>query len=90
MVACLLKKAAANTGIPMMASTLSLDPMEEIARRHGAAFAERGLGTENATTLATTRALEAIAVMRQIKNIFDLRGLLNPGKLLPASESKAD
>lgn len=74
----------------MMASTLSLDPMEEVARRHGAAFAERGLGAEKRDYLDYTHALEAIAMMRQIKNIFDPRGLLNPGKFLPDSESKAD
>jgi D-lactate dehydrogenase (cytochrome) len=34
--------------------------------------------------LADEHGAEAVAVMRSLKNLFDPRGILNPGKVLPA------
>ncbi len=49
---------------------------------HGTTSAEHGIGTLRRRYLGYTRTPIEIAVMRQIKQAFDPRGILNPGKIL--------
>lgn len=50
----------------------------------GTASGEHGVGLGKTEFLADEHGAEAVAVMRSLKNLFDPRGILNPGKVLPA------
>lgn len=62
----------------------------------GSVSAEHGIGLEKRDYLNWTRSEEEIALMLQIKSIFDPNGILNPGKVFkdasarPASSSPLD
>lgn len=51
-------------------------------RRHGGSIsAEHGIGLVKKPYLESTRGEAEIALMRQVRHVFDPRGILNPGKL---------
>ncbi|MCB0386529.1 MAG: FAD-binding oxidoreductase, partial [Bdellovibrionales bacterium] len=54
---------------------------EMIARYKGSVSAEHGVGLTKKPYLHYTRSHEEIQLMKDIKNIFDPDGILNPGKL---------
>lgn len=57
------------------------------AKRNGSISAEHGLGLMKAPYVGYSKPDPAIAVMQQIRRLFDPRGILSPGKYLPqASE----
>ncbi|GAA5875996.1 hypothetical protein JCM8547_000673 [Rhodosporidiobolus lusitaniae] len=60
---------------------------EATAKRNGSISAEHGLGSMKASVVGYSKSDPAIAMMQQIRRLFDPRGILNPGKYLPlASE----
>jgi FAD/FMN-containing dehydrogenase len=52
----------------------------------GSLSGEHGIGTTKAEYLGIEIPPHEMELMRQIKHLFDPRGILNPGKLFPASE----
>ncbi len=55
---------------------------EVVARYGGSVSAEHGVGLLKKDCLRYTRSAREIAIMRQLKSVFDPAGILNPGKLL--------
>jgi FAD/FMN-containing dehydrogenase len=55
---------------------------EAVKRYKGSISAEHGVGLLKRDFLTYTRSLEEIALMRGIKNVFDPKGIMNPGKVL--------
>lgn len=46
--------------------------------------AEHGLGLSKAEYIGLSKSPEMVALMRQVKEMFDPNGILNPYKVLPA------
>ena len=57
-----------------------------LRERAGSVSAEHGVGTEKQPYLDWSRTPEEMALMRLLKQTLDPKGLLNPGKVLPASK----
>lgn len=55
---------------------------EALARHRGSVSAEHGIGLVKREDLPLFRSAEELAVMRQLKALFDPNGILNPGKVL--------
>ncbi|MCZ8116330.1 FAD-binding oxidoreductase [Silanimonas sp.] len=55
---------------------------EELPAGRGSVSAEHGIGLEKRAWLPYCRTPPELALMRRIKEAFDPRGILNPGKLL--------
>ncbi len=53
-----------------------------VKKYHGSISAEHGIGLLKKPWLSFTRTAEEIALMKQLKQTLDPRGLLNPGKVL--------
>ena len=49
----------------------------------GSISGERGIGVKERALLPLRHSTEAIALMRRIRDAFDPKGLLNPGKVFP-------
>lgn len=58
------------------------EPLQAIS---GSVSAEHGIGTEKVEYLPLSRSPEEIALMRQLKQALDPRGILNPGKIFPVA-----
>ena len=57
----------------------------DVLERHGGSIsAEHGVGLLKKPYLSRVRSAEEIMMMRQVKQVFDPHGILNPGKLLDA------
>ncbi len=59
-----------------------------VAQRRGSISAEHGIGSLKIPFLHFSRSEAEIALMRTIKQAMDPRGILNPGKVLPAAPGK--
>ncbi|HVG87231.1 MAG TPA: FAD-linked oxidase C-terminal domain-containing protein, partial [Vicinamibacterales bacterium] len=58
----------------------------DLVRRHaGSISAEHGIGLLKRDFLGYRRSLDELRLMAALKRAFDPQGLLNPGKVLPAS-----
>lgn len=56
--------------------------LADTLQRHGGSIsAEHGIGLVKRAYLGSTRSAAEIALMRGVKQVFDPKGLLNPGKL---------
>jgi FAD/FMN-containing dehydrogenase len=55
-----------------------------VARHGGSISAEHGVGLLKKPYLHYSRSPAEIALMAQIKRVFDPDGIMNPGKLLDA------
>jgi FAD/FMN-containing dehydrogenase len=53
-----------------------------LAARRGSVSAEHGIGMEKLPWLALSRSETEIALMRQLKQALDPRGILNPGRVV--------
>jgi FAD/FMN-containing dehydrogenase len=49
---------------------------------HGSVSAEHGIGIQKKKWLAYTRTEAEIAVMRNLKQMFDPKNILSPGRVL--------
>ncbi|EJU01982.1 hypothetical protein DACRYDRAFT_15938 [Dacryopinax primogenitus] len=60
---------------------------ELVASKNGSISAEHGLGVQKAKYIGYSKTPLEVELMRSIKHAFDLKGIMNPGKvILPASE----
>jgi glycolate oxidase len=55
----------------------------EVISLGGSLTAEHGIGVLRAPYLPLEHSSQVIALQRQLKQVFDPRGLLNPGKIFP-------
>jgi FAD/FMN-containing dehydrogenase len=56
--------------------------LADTLHKHGGSIsAEHGIGLVKRAYLESTRSTAEIALMRGIRQVFDPRGILNPGKL---------
>lgn len=55
---------------------------EIVQRYKGSVSAEHGVGLLKRDYLSYSRSAEELALMKQLKNVFDPNGLMNPGKVL--------
>ena len=60
---------------------VSLAVFDIVKRYGGSVSAEHGVGLLKKDYLQYSRSPEEIALMRQLKQIFDPKGLMNPGKI---------
>jgi FAD/FMN-containing dehydrogenase len=63
-----------------------VDPfvMQFCRENKGSVSAEHGIGYQKPHYLHYSKTNEMIGVMRQIKDVFDPNGILNPYKVLPS------
>lgn len=59
-------------------------------QRRGSISAEHGIGVMKAGALGYSKSPTAIHMMQGIKQLFDPRGILNPGKVLPPLVTTSD
>ena len=60
------------------------DPLfDRVLSRHGSISAEHGLGQSKNRFLDRVHNQAALHTMRELKNLWDPKGILNPGKVLP-------
>ncbi|MFT5577269.1 MAG: FAD/FMN-containing dehydrogenase [Paraglaciecola psychrophila] len=59
---------------------------EIVQRYRGSVSAEHGVGLLKRDYLSYSRSPEEIALMKQLKQVFDPRGLMNPGKVLDMTQ----
>jgi FAD/FMN-containing dehydrogenase len=57
---------------------------EPLAARHGSVSAEHGIGLEKQPWLRLSRSDAELELMRRLKAALDPKGILNPGRVLPA------
>ncbi len=60
-----------------------------VVAMRGTLTGEHGVGTSKAEHLPLEQSAELIAIQRQIKAVFDPRGLLNPHKIFPRAGHRA-
>ena len=56
---------------------------EGVVALEGSISGEHGIGYTKAPFLAIELSHEAIALMKRVKQAFDPKGILNPGKIFP-------
>ncbi|GAA5973693.1 hypothetical protein JCM21900_006517 [Sporobolomyces salmonicolor] len=59
---------------------------EATAKRNGSISAEHGLGLHKKSVIGYSKSDAAIAIMQQLRRMFDPRGILNPAKYLPQAD----
>jgi FAD/FMN-containing dehydrogenase len=55
-----------------------------VGRYHGSVSAEHGIGVQKLPYLHYSRTPEELALMRTLKQALDPKGILNPGRVIPA------
>ncbi|MBD2857929.1 FAD-binding oxidoreductase [Spongiibacter sp. KMU-158] len=60
---------------------VSIGVFEIVQRYQGSVSAEHGVGLLKKQYLGYSRSAEEVALMRQIKQVFDPNGVMNPGKI---------
>ena len=55
-----------------------------VAKLKGSISAEHGLGFKKRDFIYHSKSLSAVSLMKQIKNLMDPKGIMNPYKLLPS------
>ena len=56
---------------------------EWVAKEHGSVSAEHGLGIHKSKYLQLNKGKQSLDLMKQMKNMFDPKCILNPYKVLP-------
>ena len=75
---------AREADIEMLAARLTEALHDEVIRLGGSISAEHGIGQGRVAELLRTKQPLELELMASLKRLLDPRGLLNPGKLLPA------
>ena len=57
-----------------------------VAQHNGSVSAEHGLGFKKRNFIYHTKSRSAVQLMKQVKNMLDPNGILNPYKVLPADD----
>ena len=70
-----------GASVCITASTISLTIHS--ARHHGSISAEHGIGIHKPKVLHYSKGEASIVWMKKVKRLFDERGIMNPGKVLP-------
>ena len=83
---CSNRKAGRLTNFTRPGRKLSPAVFELVKRYQGSISAEHGVGLLKRDDLAWSRSAEEIEFMTRIKAAFDPDGIMNPGKLLVASQ----
>jgi D-lactate dehydrogenase len=74
----------ADDAIEMARATTCRDALiDTVLALGGSLSGEHGIGSEKRHYVARELDASTLAMMREVKNLFDPRGLLNPGKKLP-------
>ncbi|KAG5644747.1 hypothetical protein DXG03_007876 [Asterophora parasitica] len=73
----------ANSYTPEIQAALEPYVYEVVASHRGSISAEHGVGAMKTHALKYSKSDVSIAWMKKIKQIFDPRGIMNPGKVLP-------
>ena len=75
--------AAENTDLAERVTNL-IDPfvMNYVRDHQGSVSAEQGIGQEMKKYLDYSKSADMIRLMRQIKGVFDPKGIMNPYKML--------
>ena len=60
----------------------------QVQKHHGSVSAEHGIGSMKLAWLPHSRSTEELELMRLFKQTLDPKGILNPGKVLPAQPRK--
>ena len=60
--------------------------MDAVVSRNGSISAEHGLGQYKNKHLPRIKDAATLEIMKQMKNLFDPNGILNPGKYLPVEK----
>lgn len=81
--------AAVGSFSPEIRHRIETAVYEPLAEIGGSVSAEHGIGLEKKPWLGICRSDEEIEVMRRLKRALDPKGILNPGKILDASQSLA-
>ena len=68
---------------PVVSSSLEPFIYEWVRGVRGSVSAEHGLGFKKRNCIGYTKSPTAVGQMKNIKNIFDPRGILNPYKVYP-------
>ena len=55
-----------------------------VAKYRGSISAEHGLGFKKRDFIYHSKSSSAVSLMKQIKNLMDPKGIMNPYKLLPS------
>lgn len=58
---------------------------ERVSEVRGSVSAEHGIGLQKRNVIHYSQSPEALALMKQIKNVFDPKGILMPYKVFPSS-----
>ncbi|EAP75275.1 FAD-binding oxidoreductase [Roseovarius nubinhibens] len=69
---------------PALHHTIHMAVEEAVVALGGSFSAEHGIGTEKLPEMQAFKDPAALAAMRAIKQALDPKGILNPGKLIPA------
>jgi FAD/FMN-containing dehydrogenase len=72
----------AGAGTLALAKPIADAVYDGVIRRRGSISAEHGIGLDKRDALATRTPTPVLAQMRQLKQMMDPQGLLNPGKVL--------
>ena len=70
------------TWMPAFAGMTPMAVHAIVARFGGSISAEHGIGRMKAEALERVKSPVELAMMRRLKDAFDPRGILNPGKVL--------
>lgn len=68
---------------PVLSNTLESLVLEQVMKRGGSISAEHGLGQYKNKHMSKIKDPPTLTKMRAIKELFDPKGILNPGKYLP-------
>lgn len=68
---------------PEIESQLEPFLFEYVSEQRGSVSAEHGIGFKKTKYLSYSKNASAIHLMKEIKNLMDPRGILNPYKVLP-------
>jgi FAD/FMN-containing dehydrogenase len=79
-------QAMAPDAFLAMTGALNRKVHDIVARYGGSISAEHGLGRLRREEIARYKSPVEIELMRRIKAALDPRGIMNPGKLLPAKD----
>jgi glycolate oxidase len=66
------------------------DIFRETLKLGGTISGEHGIGLTKAPYIPMELSHESIALMKNIKKVFDPKGILNPGKIFPPPDDKSD